>query len=456
MNRLRLGTRITLWSAMVVALVLLISGVISTLYVHRQERIEFDRQLAAEAKHIFSEWRHHGGPNFDWATGEKEVSQWMPVSESRRMVEVTDARNHVVYRSKSLSDDLLHGISSGFHNITSGDDSWRVGVFRQDGMTLRIAGDLEAVNDLVEELATAFLITLPIALILAIFGARLIAHKAVSPIQKITDFAERITVHNLGERVPLPPARDEIHRMAVVLNRTFDRLEQSFHQATRFSADASHELKTPLTVLRASVEALLRSPKLDLDTQQGLSCILEDTKRLSLITESLLLLSRADAGKLTLELVENDLAETVGFCADDASIIMEEKRVHMERELPAVARARFDKSRLSQILMNLFDNALKYNRPDGTVRVALTANGATWNLSIANTGPGIASADVPRLFTRFFRGEFSREVSGHGLGLSLSRELARAHRGDLVLGKSEEGWTTFILTLPKVERGAAG
>jgi signal transduction histidine kinase len=453
MSRLRLGTRIALWSAGIVAAGMLASGTVGTLFVHYHERVELDQDLAAAAKEFFRDWRHYGGKHFDWPQNEKLVQNWFPTTSSPTVVEVIDGHHRVLYRSKLLDDDFLKDLTVGYHSITHHGTYWRVGVFEKNGLTLRIGGDLREVNELATASAMTYFITLPIILICVLVGGRLIARRALSPIQEIADFAEHITAQGLGQRIPVPQARDEIRRLSTVLNDTFDRLEKSFHQANRFSADASHELKTPLTVLRTSVEALLRSPKLDLETQQGLSSILEDTKRLSAITESLLLLSRADAGKLKLDLQPGDLVELVALCADDAGILFEEQGIELERELPSTATALLDRTRLSQVLMNLLDNALKYNCPSGRVRIALVAENSTWQVRVANTGLGIPKEYAGRLFTRFSRGEHSSEIPGQGLGLSLSRELARAHQGDLVLVESEPGWTTFVLILPKTPTG---
>jgi signal transduction histidine kinase len=327
--------------------------------------------------------------------------------------------------------------------------SWRLATFQKNGVTLTLGGDSGEGTEEAVNLAKTFLYPLPIVLAFAIFGGRWIALKALAPIKQITEVAEHITARDLGQRIPLPPARDEIHRLGSVLNSTFDRLEKSFQQATRFSADASHELKTPLTALRVSVESMLASTGHDLEMQQGLAGLLEETKRLSAITESLLLLSRADAGKLQLDLQPGDVNEIIRLCAGDAAILLEAQQIQMELALPSAAPALLDRTRLSQILLNLFENARKYNIPDGTVRIGLAANDGAWEIRVSNTGPGIHPEDVPKLFTRFFRGEHSSEKSGQGLGLSLSRELARAHGGDLVLANSEIGWTTFLLTLPK-------
>jgi signal transduction histidine kinase len=247
----------------------------------------------------------------------------------------------------------------------------------------------------------------------------------------------------------VPAAADEIQRHARVLNATLDRLELSYQQALRFSGDASHELKTPLTVLRASIEAVLDSPTLGDSDHAAICGLLEQTHRLTNITSSLLLLARADAGRLQLDLAEHDLATLTEACAEDARIVAEQRGLHVECALPSAAPARVDPPRFAQIASNLLDNAVKYNREAGEVRVTLADDGAAWRLSVANTGPGIAPEHRARLFERFFRAEHTAEEPGHGLGLGLARELARAHGGEVALVRSEGGWTEFAFTLPK-------
>jgi signal transduction histidine kinase len=440
-----------IWSATVVAVGILGSGAVSSLYVHYAERVELDDDLEAQAGHFFDEWHRHGGEHFDWVRQQSQVFDWLPVSSSPDIVEVTSGQTQILYRSHPSALDFLIGLPPGYHTVTVGATRWRVGAFVDRGIILYLATDMRQVNDLVADAALSYLITLPFVLVVVIFGGRLIARNALSPIQKIADFAERITPQGLGQRIPLPSARDEIHRLSSVLNDTFDRLEKSFHQATRFSADASHELKTPLTVLRTSVEALLRSPSLTEEDQRALTSILEDTNRLSAIIDRLLLLSRADAGKLTLDLHPGDLAEIVRLCTEDAGILYEGNGIVLECDLPASAPALVDHTRLSQILMNLFDNALKYNQAQGRVRITLVSDESSWEVRVANTGPGIAPEYVGHLFVRFSRGDHSSAIPGQGLGLSLSRELARSHHGDLILGESEPGWTTFVLIIPKLE-----
>jgi signal transduction histidine kinase len=179
------------------------------------------------------------------------------------------------------------------------------------------------------------------------------------------------------------------------------------------------------------------------------SGLLEQTRRLSDITASLLLLSRADAGRLTLDIGKHDLAELTEACAEDARIIAEQQDVQVEVELPASAPAQVDPLRFSQIASNLLDNAVKYNHPGGVVRVQLSDGGSAWYLRIGNTGQGIPAEHHRRLFDRFFRVEHTGDVPGQGLGLGLARELARAHGGDVVLTRSADGWSEFCVSLPK-------
>jgi signal transduction histidine kinase len=271
---------------------------------------------------------------------------------------------------------------------------------------------------------------------------------AVGPVEQMTAAAERVTAEQFHQRVPVPPVRDEMQRLAKVLNSAFDRLERSYQQALRFSADASHELKTPLTILRTCIEAMLESATLTDGDRAAVATLLEQTQRLSNIIGSLLLLSRADAGRLTLNLTPEDLTLLTQACVDDARILAEQRHVQLECSLPPSAPAQVDALRFSQIASNLLDNAVKYNHEGGKVEVSLTKRDGSWRFSVANTGPGIPAGHRERLFERFFRAEHTAKENGQGLGLSLARELAHAHGGEIQIVRSGEGWTEFEVTFP--------
>jgi two-component system, OmpR family, heavy metal sensor histidine kinase CusS len=228
-----------------------------------------------------------------------------------------------------------------------------------------------------------------------------------------------------------------------------ERLERGHRQAVRFTADASHELKTPLALIAAGLEELLRRRDLAPEVVTALGSLLEDNRRLAAVCQDLLVLSRADAGRLALDRQPHDLRALVEAAVEDARILGEERAITFEIELPTQAGEFVDARYLTRILLNLLSNAVKYNHDRGCVRLELTKEAEQWSLTIGNTGPGIAAEHQGRLFERFFRADYSDATHGHGLGLSLSRELARAHGGELVLLGSDAKWTIFRLTLPR-------
>lgn len=355
----------------------------------------------------------------------------------------------VAFRSRNLKAGVLPAHSPGFNNTRLSDRGVRLGTFVRDGLTVRVAEDLDRIEKLVRDLATAFLAAFPLALAIVFFGGRWIARTALAPVEAMTRAAEQVTARELARRVPVPEANDQIRRLALVLNETFGRLEASFQQAMRFSSDASHELKTPLTVLRSSLERLLRSDTLSPSDRTAVAELIEQTQHLSSITSGLLLLARADAGKLVLEQQPVDLRAVIVACTDDARIMAEASGIKLALALPERAQICGDETRLMQIVSNLLDNAVKYNHAGGEVRVTLEESAGAWSLKVGNTGAGIAPEHQPHLFERFFRAEHFAAVSGHGLGLSLARELARAHGGDLLLIRADAEWTEFRLTLQR-------
>jgi signal transduction histidine kinase len=408
-----------------------------------------ESELKAQNAHFFGELRRHGGARFDWKKINTEIHEWMPDANPPLYMEVVTGDGHVRWHSSNLPSPGFKGLKSGFSDFDLGGQPLRVLVGKEDGVIFGLGTDLREARQFTRDVILALLAGLPVALAFAWIGGHWVASRAIDPVVQIAAAAESITAERLHQRVPVPPVADEIQRLAIVLNAAFDRLERSYQQALRFSADASHELKTPLTILRVSIEAVLDSPTLSDTDHEAISGLLEQTRRLSNITASLLLLARADAGRLTLDTAEHDLAALTEACAEDARIMAESRGVRVDCTLPERAPAHVDALRFSQIASNLFDNAVKYNRTGGEIRVSLAEDSAAWRLVVANTGPGIAPEHQVHLFERFFRAERSSDESGCGLGLGLARELAIAHGGDVQLVRSDASWTEFAVLLPK-------
>jgi heavy metal sensor kinase len=304
--------------------------------------------------------------------------------------------------------------------------------------------------ELIVALARSYLTALPVAVLFAALGVWWITRKALQPLQDVADAAERIHAKALSQRLPQPPIHDEIGRLVHVLNDTFDRLERSFAQATRFSSDASHELKTPLTIMRGEIESALRAEVDNPRVESLLDSLLEQTQRLSSIAENLLLLSRADAGALTLTKETIDFSAMCNELVEDAEILSLRQKITTRSDIPAGISVCADESYLRRLLLNLLDNAIKYNVEGGTVSISVTKPDSLVLCRIANTGREIPKEHQNRIFERFYRTDPSRssDVAGSGLGLSISREIVLAHGGQIWLERPRPGWTSFAFTLP--------
>jgi heavy metal sensor kinase len=305
-------------------------------------------------------------------------------------------------------------------------------------------------SELVVDLAGAYLMALPVAVLVAAFGVWWITGKALQPLQDVANAAEQIHARALGQRLPQRSVHDEVGRLVRVLNDTFDRLERSFAQATRFSSDASHELKTPLTIMQGEIESALKDEVDDPRMESLLADLLEQTEHLSAIAEKLLLLSRADAGALTVRKEPVDFSTMCHELTEDAEILALRKKITTKFEISPATTVYADESFLRRILLNLLDNAIKYNVEGGTVSISLTKSDSLALFRIANTGPEIPQEHENRIFERFFRADPSRssDTVGSGLGLSICRELVMAQGGHIWLERPQPGWTAFALTLP--------
>ncbi|MGH8047956.1 MAG: ATP-binding protein [Chthoniobacterales bacterium] len=305
------------------------------------------------------------------------------------------------------------------------------------------------------ELMVAYLVALPFAAVLSAAGAWWVAARLTRPLLGLAKAAQKIDARSLDARLPEPAGGDEIFTLARALNQLLDRLERSFQQSTRFSADASHELRTPLTVMRAQLEQAIKDHPRG-DQTAVLVELLEENQRLSSVAEKLLLLTRADAGRLLPGMVAVDLSSLLADVVNDYAIMTNERSVSLAGELQPGICVRGDEGLLRQLLFNFFDNALTHNVEGGWIRYGLLLSPEGVKFTIANSGPPIPESSRRMLFDRFFRIDESRDRSGGGagLGLSLCREIAHAHGGSVSLSRALADENEFLLVLPLAD--AAG
>jgi signal transduction histidine kinase len=314
-------------------------------------------------------------------------------------------------------------------------------------------GEYDAWEDLAE---ITLSLGLPAALI-GLAGGWWLMRKAMSPVSALTDAAARVHEGNLREQLPRSGNGDELDRLTAVFNAMTARLDSSFNRIREFTLHASHELKTPLTVLRGELETALRDQAHDPAERERLLSQLDEIERLTVIVDGLSLLTKADAGLITLKQEPVRLDELVRESHADALILARPRAVRVELERCEEISVRGDRHRLRQLLLNLTDNAIKYNRPDGTVTMSLCRVNGHAELKIANTGAGIPAELQPRVFDRFFRADPSHgdAVEGCGLGLSIAQWIAGAHGGTIELISEPEKLTTATVRLPAGESAAA-
>lgn len=336
-------------------------------------------------------------------------------------------------------------VDGGFQTLEIGAVRHRVALFANADIAIAIAANLAPLSAELAQLARVLALAAIPGLLLVAAAAGWIASRALRPVARVTAAAEGITAQGLDRRIALEGESAEFERLIGVFNDMLGRLETSFRQASRFSADAAHELKTPLAILQGRLEQGLREVPAGSTQQQVYVELLDEVQRLKGIVRKLLLLSLADAGRLPLERQPLDLSAAVREVVDDSRELAPALTIDAEIEPGLVIQA--DPDLFGQVLRNLVDNAIKYNRDGGWIRVTLKRDGANVRLSVANSATPIPAADRDRVFERFFRADpsRSRSVEGAGLGLSLAREIARAHGGELVLAKSDEQGTEFVL-----------
>lgn len=361
---------------------------------------------------------------------------------AEEVVGIPDARP----KRPRLRNEPVESAKPVFQTLETSTGNWRVGIFQSPNMTVLIAMDMEVFYRDIRGFQTAFFTAVPIGLVLLGFAGWFLADRAMRPVSIIADTAEGITSKDLDHRIPMVGKDIELERLVTVCNRMLDRLEKGYQQAVRFSADAAHELQTPLTILQGELDNAIQTSEIGSPEQQRYSELLEELSGLKAIIQKLLLLAHADEGRLKLNAQPMDLSELLHTAVEDLEMMAPELQI--ELHVGGNVQITADTALLHQVIRNMTSNAAKYTTPGGRVIFTLEQEAERIRFTLSNTATPIPEADRAQLFDRFHRVEKSRTTAGSGLGLSLAREIARAHNGDLVLNPYSDGNVSFSLTLP--------
>lgn len=318
------------------------------------------------------------------------------------------------------------------------------------------AKSLHEEEESLEQVRTAFLIAIPLSLLLASLGGYLLARSSLAPVIAMGEQAARISATNLHERLPVKSDRDELGRLAVTFNDLLQRLNLSFEQQRRFMADASHELRTPLAIVRGEAEVALSLPQREGgEYRESLTAVHDEGMRMSRIVEDLFTLARADAGQYPFKSVDFYLDDLINDCLRSARSLAENRAVQLRAAgTGSELLFRGDEALFSRMLMNLLDNAIKHTLPGGHVVVSRMRTGDTHIIRVEDTGTGIPVEAQPHIFERFYRADKARtrnlesDGSGAGLGLSIAQWIAELHGGRITLERSDQTGTIFAIHLP--------
>jgi heavy metal sensor kinase len=468
MNTRSIRFRLTVWHAGLLAVLLLLFGGSTWFGLAHYLNRSLGESLAKQARQI--------GENFllDVGTsGEsyviEEINEHYSPERNDHFVRVTRADGGALYVSGtpiSKGFDPSQVSAAPLSSFSTGRDATReehlsgggelliysLPFTARDGSryVIETGASYESVEDTLRGLLLTLAVGLPVMIAVAALGGYWIMRRALRPLDEIAVAAERITSRNLSERMPSPRSDDEIERLSFALNRMIARLEESFQYIRRFTADASHELRTPLTVLRGELEAIAQRPRLDDEARVAVGSSLEETERLSRIVESLLAISRLDAGETQMERARFDLAELAATTAEQMRLLAEDKRVRLECRADGRVEVVGDRARLKQVVVNLVDNAIKYTPEGGAVAVAVSAKDGSAMMLVEDNGVGVPADALPHLFERFYRVDKarSRQMGGAGLGLAIVKSIVAAHGGQVKVESAEAKGSRFTVELP--------
>jgi heavy metal sensor kinase len=474
--------KLTLWYVLILGILLISFSSILYFTLSKSLYRDVDNKLSSFAEVIASE---SSSPlsKFGFGNIDQALETSLNLKPIGKFIQVLDESGKIGRKSDNLKNVQLpislNALKNAYKGLTTFETNRSIGntplriitfpVVENSHVTkiVQIASSLEEVEEALNKLFLILVITVPLALMVASLGGQFLAHKALKPVDNINQTARMITSQNLNQRINPPKVKDEISRLIETFNEMISRLDQSFRQMKQFSSDASHELKTPLTILKGEVEVMLRKERTLPEYQQTLKSNLEEINRMSQIVEDLLLLSKADSGEIKLNKEEIDLTKILNEVVAQMDVLTKSKGLHLSSSNHHQGMLFFgDALRIRELLINLIENGIKYTEEGGSIHITLQKecassgrNQSGWiegemeefvKIRVSDTGIGIAKEDQERIFNRFFRVDKarSREQGGSGLGLSICKWIVEAHQGEIKVESELGKGSSFIVRLP--------
>jgi heavy metal sensor kinase len=438
-----LRVKLLAWYVGMVMLVIASVAVAVCWVTWRSRLTVVDEELRSRAEDISEAVQPRDGGSFDVELTPDAIAYFQR-SRSRPYYAVWSAAGTLVDRS---DPDITSQIVPTEGARTTGNR--REVIVRTGRLTILTGRDVSEIWQELSALAATMLVVALAGVVVATGGAWFLAGRALAPVQRINHTARRMTEGDLTARIAVDGTETELGQVALALNLAFDRLRESIEQQRQFTADASHQLRTPVATMLAELDWALKRQRSTGDYRESLDTCRRAAARMQSIVDGLLTLARADSGDLTLRREHVRIDRVVAEAIDVVRPLAVRHDVALD-VVPEPAFVAGDRDRLHDLVSNLLVNAISYNRPGGTVSVAIGRNGAWIELSVRDNGIGIGPGDLPHVFDRFYRGEpaRAREPSGAGLGLALAQWIAAAHGGTIECSSEPGKFTAFTVRLP--------
>ena len=425
-----IGARLALWYAGVSTATLACLFVAGYYLLHQYLVHSLDVLNAAEFAQIRSSLGADAG-KLTPAGIDEHVRRTTEVAAVLFYIEIHAEDGRVLFTSSNLGGRHLPASSNGrvFDATVDGLGEIRAGTYALSGMEIIVGTSRRQVGEVMNGYAEICLILVCLMLVVSLITGLALSRAAMRPVRLIQETANRIRSDNLSERIAVSDVRDEISNLARLLNDMFDRLESSFNQVRRFTAEASHELKTPLSLVSLQAEKLLVEGGLTPAQEEAVQVQLEEIARLNKIIEELLFLSRAEAQAIKADFRRGDPREFLEAFAQDARDLAGHRGLNFEISAEGQGLVDFDPKWLRQVLFNLLQNAINVSPPGGRIRLVSDFTLDAWRVAIEDQGPGVPEAQRARIFERFVR--LAPDEKGSGLGLAISRSIIALHRGTI-------------------------
>ena len=464
--KLPLKTRLTLWYVTLFALILAAWGFGIVALVRAQLYSGIDRSLearAAQVTHAMSASKHPKFVTISDSTATNVAREQTVAQLLSNTGEVVEHAGSNIASGTLAPEDLvtraLTTSSAKLGTVMVAEKRFRLLVVPLKGTAqlVLVGAGTASVDDSLARLALVMLLTGPIALLAAGAGGWFTASKALAPIAEMTATAASVGINRLDERVPVPESGDELAELAKTLNKMLARLEEGVDDKRRLIADASHELQTPLAVMRTELDVSLGSPNIGPEAIEVLESAREETDRMTRIVRNLLTLARFDEGTIQLLRKPINLGALAHEAAESLQTLGRERGVDITVEGDDIV-VLTDPEYIRLVVVNLIENAVKHSGAGTSVSVVLDSAGNEARLSITDTGPGIPEEEQPHVFDRFYRVDRARskKSGGSGLGLAIAREIVTAHDGRVELKSKPGHGSTFSIILPVVPPAKPG